>query len=772
MTEDANTGQTDAAKWLERIEHARKYFRFYQEKSDKVDREYANLERLANGRRDREMQLFWANLQTMNPAIYARPPVPVVVPRFQDRRPVRRAASELLERVCSTTFDLTDINSVMLAVRDSMSRNSRGVAWLRYDDKTGSKKRKGKPVSAASECVVIEFLNRRDFLHDPARQWCDVDWVARTAWLSRAEMRKRFGGDKAHRATYRPMEQNRHDISVGPTSGEIDEKAAVFEVWCKSENRVMWLTEGFPEFLDDGEPHLSIDGFFPTPRPAYATLQPDTLIPVPEFFIVADQLEEVNELTDRIHKLADAVVVRGFYPGGAGELAEAIEAAFNETGNTRVMIPVSSFAAFGGTSPKDAIVWLPIDMIVATIAQLVDLRKQLIDDVYQITGLSDIMRGSTAATETATAQQLKSQYGSIRIRDKQNELVRYARDLVRIAAEIIAEEFREKTLLDMSQMELPTAAQIEQQIRSLQMQAAQIQQQAQQAMMAAQQDPQLMAQAQANPEQAQQMLQQMQQQVQEQMQGLEAQAAQLAETVTIDQVMALLRDERLRPFVLDIESDSTIQPDEDAAKQRATEFVTAVGGFLQQAIGAVQMVPASAPLMSETLKYVAGQFRVGREMQTAIDTFADQVAQMAQQPDPAAQAAEQQMQIEQQKIEAENARTQADMQAKQQDQQAKLQETMLKLQGEQQRLQLEMQAMQQAEAIKLATAEAKLREAEVKLAIEQEKAGQSMIKGAQEIERAQIEQATRLQDAEIKRQQAEQGADIAERQARAKEGGK
>ena len=87
------------------------------------------------------------------------------------------------------------------------------------------------------------------------------------------------------------------------------------------------------------------------------------------------------------------------------------------------MIPVSNMAAFGNGDP---IVWMPIEEIAGTIAGLIEMRRQVIDDVYQIVGLSDIMRGSTEAEETLGAQQLKSQYGSIRIRDKQYELVRVA----------------------------------------------------------------------------------------------------------------------------------------------------------------------------------------------------------------------------------------------------------------------------------------------------------------------------------------------------------
>ena len=95
-----------------------------------------------------------------------------------------------------------------------------------------------------------------------------------------------------------------------------------------------------------------------------------------------------------------------------------------------MLVPITNWAAFGGT--KDVIIWLPIDMIATTITALVALRKQVIEDIYQIMGLSDIMRGATDPNETLGAQQLKTQYGSTRIRDKQQEMVRLARDLVEI----------------------------------------------------------------------------------------------------------------------------------------------------------------------------------------------------------------------------------------------------------------------------------------------------------------------------------------------------
>ncbi len=620
--------------WLTLITDAEKAFKEYQDKADNIDKLYANLDKLASTTRDRQFQLFWANIQVLGPSIYSRPPIPVVVPRFKDRKPLPRITSELLERSTVVMFELEDIDAVMRLVRDDLTVLARGVAWVRYESA-------GSDYKTFTERCCIEAVDRKDFLHDPARTWKEVDWVARAAYLDKKKMRKRFSktsGKEYQNAAYEERKDDETD------DGKL--KAKVWEIWSKSLNRVVWVSEGCEKLLDDAPPHLTLEGFFPCPRPAYATIQRRSLIPVPDMVFYKDQLEEINELTARIGALTDAVKVRGFYPAGAGEIGDAIEAAVKNQSDNQVLVPISNWAMVGQGGVKDMIVWLPLDMISKVITELVALRKELIDDVYQITGLSDIMRGSTVASETLGAQELKSQYGSVRIKDRQAELVRIARDLTRICAEIMAENFQAKTLLEMSQLEIPTDAMIAEQV-------AQIMQGLQQQLQQAQSDPETMQMAQEHPEKAQQVMQQAQQQAQQQI-------GKLKEQPTVEKVMAFLQDQKLRPFVLDIETDSTVAPDENATKQRATEFITAVGGFMGQAIPLVQQVPQSAPLMAETLKYVASQFRAGRQLEGSIEEFADNMKAVAQQPKPDPEAIK--AQGEAQTAQAEAQKTQADAQ--------------------------------------------------------------------------------------------------------------
>jgi len=714
-----------ARAWLAAIKEAQAAFKGYQDRCDGIDRLYADLDKLANSARDRQFQMFWANVQVLGPSVYSRPPVPVVVPRFRDQRALPRQTSELLERATAVSFEIGDVDSVMRLLRDDMIINARGAAWVRYETKADS--------DTETERVCYEHVDRGDFLHPPARKWAEVDWVGKRSWLTKKEMRKRFSkesGDEYKKASY-----TRRKDDDGADDGK--EKAGVWEIWCKSQDKVIWVAEGCEKLLDDDKPHLKLEGFFPCPRPAYGTLQRRSLIPVPDMVQYKDQLEEINELTARIAALSEAVKVRGFYPAGAGEIGDAIEAAIKSVSDNAVLIPVSSWAGLGGAAPKDTIVWLPLEMIATVIAQLVELRKQLIDDVYQITGLSDIMRGSTEASETLGAQQLKSQYGSIRIRDRQDELVRVARDLTRIGAEIMAENFDKKTLLDMTQMDLPSDADVAKRAKAMTDQARDIERQIAQAA----KDPEIMKLAQANPDKAQQAMQQARQQAQQLMQQAERMKD---ETVTIDKAMGLLKDQRLRPFILDVETDSTIAPDENAQKQRATEYLTAMGGLLQQAVPAIQALPPIAPLVADTIKFAQSQFRVGRQLDQSVEEFTEVMKQIGKQPPPdpnhANKAADEAgAQAAQQKAQMDAQAHQADMQSKQIDGQIRIQEAQQKAQAEQQRLQADL-VNKQAEGERAAS-EAAIRAQGMQAdqAASAQKHAQAMELGALQIEKLRLE---------------------------------
>lgn len=634
----------ESKPWLDMLRDAEKAFRLYQDKCDNIDKQFADLERQANPARDREFAMFWANMQVLGPSIYARPPIPVCVPRFNERKPVPTVASEMLERTTTYVFHAEHIDDTMRLLRDDVNASARGVIWVRDDDDELK--------------LCIEHVDRKDFLHEPARNWSEVNWVARRAWLSRDQMRKRFpikdedGSYIVDQATYEINKDAKKAHATDDTK-----KAGVWELWHKTEKTVVWVTEGVDDVLDQSDPYFDLEDFFPCPKPAYATVQRRSLIPVPDFLFYKDQLEEINELTARISALCEALQVKGFYPAGSGEIGDAIEAAINNADNHRIMVPVSNFTAFGGGGAKDMIVWLPIDMVATTIQQCVEVRKQVIEDVYEITGLSDIMRGQTEASETLGAQKIKTQFGQVRIRDKQSELVRVARDVARIVGEIIAEHYDSDLIQSISQMDIERDADIAKQIKPLTAQVAKLKAELAQAHA----DPHVQQMAQQQPEKAQQVLQQAQGHIAD----LEKQINALEAKPTLEKVAKLFRDHKIRPFVLDIETDSTIQPDEDAEKQRRTEFLGALASTLQQLAPLIQETPQAVGFAGAVLKFALAPFRAGRELDQAVDEFVDQMQAQppGQKPNPDAMSAQndqQRVQIEGQKLQFDQQRAQAE----------------------------------------------------------------------------------------------------------------
>ncbi|OHV23842.1 hypothetical protein EOS93_28140 [Rhizobium sp. RMa-01] len=620
------------AHWQQELERAQRYFKSWHDRCVKIEKIYLDQQSDQTSAAKRRFPMLWANTSVMQPAVYARVPQPVVERRFKDAQPVARIASELVERNLAYTGDEADLDSIMRAVRDDFLLCARGTVWLRYEadfepldmgvapsnpaaaqnlpESLPGRMGGAQPEAISDERVCIDYVHWSDFLHSPARRWKDVTWVARRVPMTDEEMEKRFGAEAMASRAAEGAAGNKGTSQAERLENE--GKTHVWEIWCKSENYTVWIADGSPVALEVSEPPLDLTHFWPCPRPAYGTMSTSSLIPVPDYVYYQQQCDEIDLLTKRINKLTDQLRLKVFYPSGDGAISPAIEKAMRPE-NDMVMVPIPEWAAFTDKGGSKAIVTLPIDEVQKVIVACMSARKQLIEDVYQITGISDIVRGDTQASETATAQRIKSQWGSIRIRDRQAELARFARDIIRLAGEIICDQFQPETLMLVSGIRLPTMAQKQQ----VEMQMQQMQMAAQQAAMRAQQmgQPAQSSPGMAPPEMPPQLQQMMGQ-------------------PTIDEVVQLLRNDSIRGFQIEIETDSTIEPDEDAEKQRRMEFVQMVGGFMQQAGAMAQQSPMLVPVMVETLLFAARGFRAGRQLESTLEQVGAQLSQAASAPKP------------------------------------------------------------------------------------------------------------------------------------------
>lgn len=609
---EGGNGESDAAakearRWIAEIERAEKWFAPYRKRARSIVRLYRN-ETASDTAPDtgkRKFALLWSNIQTLGPAVYARPPQCVVSRRYKDSDPVGRYASEVLERAVNYGIDEYDFDDRMKLGRDDFLLVGRGQLWVRYVPHVVAGEPDADPEQITNDAdeaapppyaeALCDHLAYDQWGHEPARKWDEVGYVYRFAYLTRRECIKRFGKKVGSKI---PLDYGpeRDDGQDGEARERV-KRAAIVEIWNKPTGEVIWISRGYPHGpLDKKKDWLSLTGFFPCPRPLMATTPQDKYIPVPDYVYYQDQAEEVDELTARIALLVDALRMVGVY---SGEYGTVLANAFN--GKTNELIPVENWAMLqdkGGA--KGIIEWFPIDMVIDTLKGCFESRARILEDVYQITGISDIIRGATDPNETATAQGLKSQWGSLRVRDRQKELARFARDILRLMAEIIAKKFPVATLKAMTDVKLLTAeekAQVQQQMQALEAVNAQ------RAQMQPPQPP--IPPPQIPPETERAM-------------GLP----------TWEEVDALLKNEALRAFRVDVETDSTIEPNETEEKQRRVEFAQAIGTLIGNATPAVQAAPQLAPLVGETIKFVARGFRVGREMEDVIETVFDQIAQM------------------------------------------------------------------------------------------------------------------------------------------------
>ena len=187
----------------------------------------------------------------------------------------------------------------------------------------------------------------------------------------------------------------------------------------------------------------------------------------------------------------------------------------------------------------------------------------------------------------------------------------------------------------------------------------------------------------------------------------------------IPQALMLLKDEPAKNFRIEVTTDSMIYQDEQQEKQDRMEFLSAVSGFLSQAVPAAQTTPELTPMLVEMLKFGVTAFKAGKGLEGLIDETADKFRQQAKAaegqpkpPSPEQQKMEMTMQLEQAKMQAEQqkmqmqaqieqAKIQGQMELEKAKQEYQAQENQLKFQLEDQRNREQMQMEMELEQTKM-----------------------------------------------------------------------
>lgn len=662
-----------------------------------------------------QFNILWSNVQILKPALYGRMPVPDCERRFKDQDDVGRLASEILERTLKYNADMFGLDDALKASVEDLLLPGRGVLRVLYvphfekpgegadpdDDgapenvanegdeapgtpsapgqapgETGSANEGGEASGAQPEEaeeeqsedpqepeprreviweeVHFRTVNWEDYAEGPARQWNEVPWVRYRAFMTRDELKARFGAAKANATNldYVPKGVLHEDTPDAPP--DAFKKCVVYETWDRWKKEVVWWAPGTPGLVFDtmNDP-LKLRNFFPSPDPLLATTTTDKRIPVPDYHEYQDQAEELDVLSARIERLQRALKVFGIYPGEEKQILSKLMSDDAEN----LLIPVEDWQPVVDKGGMEGMIqWFPVKEIAEALIQLYACRDKAKEVLYEITGIADIIRGATAPQETATAQQLKSQFSTLRLSDRQKMVARMSADVIRLAAEVIGEQFSARTISLMSGypqlVPLPLAPSAPPMPPDLQAALAQLH--AQQApaagatgttTMLGQNNAAPMGTPPPQPPQPQlapEMLQKAQA-FQQQMQLYQAQLQQYQGAVQENQqrerqfeaAIALIKEDALNNFRIDIEADSTIAVDEQAEKQARTEFLEQMVPLLEQVIPLSQGVPPIAALAKEIVLFAARSFKAGRPLEEALEQAFDAISKMP--PNPKAQ---------------------------------------------------------------------------------------------------------------------------------------
>lgn len=496
---------------------------------------------------DSPYNILYSNTEVLLPSLYSATPKPDIRTRFKGMG--LKPLPELVERFLTVAADPGQPGEDYFdgAMSDAvLSALVPGLGYVRL-----------RKVDERSFPIAYESGHFKTLIWGKASRWAKVPWIAFKHQMKKEQMVEKFKLPPEEVATkYKPSSE---------TEEEHDD-CCVYEFWDKETRKVYFLCdEWVPKLISHSEDPLGLSGFYPTPGLLLLTAKPGRLSPTPLYVYYKNQAEELNRVTVRLNKVLSAIRVRGAY---SSLLGEDIKNILSDTEMENAFVPASESALLAQGGGFDKSIWLlPIEKLITVAQELYRAREAIKTVIYELTGISDIIRGSSVASETATAQDLKAKWGTVRLRKMQKIVADYARDLFRMSVDCGADQIPAERWRTITQMDIPLASE-----KALaQQQLAYSQQAAQQAAAMGQQPP-----------------------------PPDPKLQQTLQSPSVEELLEKIKSDANRTFVINIQTSSTIDLDTSQDKAEVSEFMNAMG----QLMGGLQPLAAMGPTGVEAMKAI------------------------------------------------------------------------------------------------------------------------------------------------------------------------
>lgn len=580
--EDVQKPTEVAASWLKRIDAARGEEKDWREDVKKIWGVYAPAEK----EEAPAYNILFSNTEILLPSLYSNQPQPDVRRRYGDKDPIAKIVSKGIERVIEYELGEYDFDhEAECSVLDGLI-TGRGLLRVKYVPEFGMTGMGEQ--SLVHEAVHCEYVKWEDFARSAGKVWNDVTWIAFRGRLTKKEAEAKFGAEIVSKLKFDFIANVVDDKRVDDETEKQDKRLTVWEVWDKTERKIYYFADCYKEgplLVEDD--NLRLKQFFPIPRPLQFILKTNSLIPTPDYKQYEKQAIELSEISRRIIKITQILKIRGVYDSTVVELSNL----FNQPDN--YLMPADNVPSFYEKGGLEKMIWLmPIQEAANVLRHLYDLREAAKAVIYEISGISDIMRGATKASETLGAQQIKSQYADTRLKRRQKEVQRFLRDIIRLKAEIIAEHFQPESILKIANLDIASLVGPE-----------------------AAQNPQMM-------------------QAKEQ------------------EILALLRDETLRNYRIDVETDSTLAFSDKDSQEQVAAFLQAINQFFAMVGPLVEKGVLPMEAVKIMLTTVSSKFKMGEQFEDALDGL---------QSPPPDDTKQKEIEQENKRLEIENKKIDADI---------------------------------------------------------------------------------------------------------------
>jgi hypothetical protein len=563
----------DCAFWKSQITSAKQEHKSFWESAKKCNDSYS---------KERSYNIFYSNVNVLVASLFNTMPKPDIQRRFFKRLEGDKLKSSLYSEVAKISSgaleyygDKADLFSVIEKTIENSVKLGRGVSWIEYEP-TIEKDELGQDIVTDRKINLIS-LKPEEFLINSADSDRSIWWSARRHLLTREDLKSRFDYEAEDR-----------ELSFEPPnhiSKQTEQKRGeVWEVWEKvGKKRLFILMSSFKnEFLEVVDDPYKLECFFPY-KSIHWLDDGKSIVPKPEYTVYKKKAIEVDEISEKSAKIEEEVKYVVLMSASNKDTSKQI--ADSENGDVITIPEIAVDGAIGkyvGTVPVDAAMQL--------VDHLDNKIERLKADIYDITGISDIIRGVSDPRETAEAQKIKGQFGSLRFIRRQKVVQEHIRQLFRIIVEIICEHWDAETLAEITAVDLLDMMQKRQKLMQLS------------------QDPQA-----------------------------EKEIEEIKATPTWEEVLQVMRSDKMRNYTVDVETTATAFDDKQEIGASINQLATTYVGMVQQA-GALQdpnLIRGFIPIVRMALGNIRVSSAVATQLEDALDSAVKSFEeQKAQPPEP------------------------------------------------------------------------------------------------------------------------------------------